>query len=132
VKSPSKWNAPPGHTHAIHVTADTRRALIRAAHAQCAEARDRGEEEPAIEAVMAARVAEGADLLAFVEAAFSLARIGDEPWRETLQRVLDERNRYGDRLAEINAADARSDAKVQAQHALDLGARPGGHDDGSR
>ena len=114
MKSPSKWSTPPGHTHAIHVTADTRRALIRAAHAQCAEARDRGEEEPAIEAVMAARVAEGADLLAFVEAAFSLARIGDEPWRETLQRVLDERNRYGDRLAEINAAEARRDAQSTA------------------
>ena len=70
---------------------------------------------------MAARVAEGADLLAFVEAAFSLARIGDEPWRETLLRVRDERGRWGDRLAEINTAEARSDAKVQAQHALDLG-----------
>ena len=62
MKSPSKWNAPPGHTHAIHVTADTRRALIRAAHAQCAEARDRGEEEPAIEAVMAGIVGEALKL----------------------------------------------------------------------
>lgn len=47
--------------------------------------------------------------LAAIADAFDCARIGDEPLSATAARVVEERNRYAERLAEMNTADLRDE-----------------------